>query len=158
MTYKLKCFDENYSQIKEKWNITYDNFDSNTDSLPDELPLIESQQFNIYFKLQNWNWMSKNTNFASKVTTLKQIYGEENLTVSVDFSKVPKEERRYYSPGGRIHMTISDSSRIFYINPIGFFFELKDYKEPTPQRDIIFIPMIIFLSLCLVIFIGLVIY
>mmetsp|Transcript_13928 Transcript_13928/g.13904 ORF Transcript_13928/g.13904 Transcript_13928/m.13904 type:complete len:87 (+) Transcript_13928:1056-1316(+) len=86
------------------------------------------------------------------------MYGEEELTTTVDFSKIKEEEQKYYSPGGRVFLDANFESVDASLNSYGFFFEVAGYKEPTPTVDIWFILIAVFLSLFFAAFVGLIIY
>ena len=145
VTYTLDCYNESYQVIKEWWGISYDavtiastDFSAIIEDPNNNLLLSSSTNFAIQFRLLNWRWMSEYVSFTSHVLSMDQLYGAENATVIIDFSKIPSDKIADYTVGGRIHMYIETTTfNDFDIQSYGFFFELKGYEEPTKSVDIL---------------------
>jgi hypothetical protein len=166
ITYQLNCFEESYLELDNFWGISYDgtttlansNFSRILEDDTAHLSLSNFTKFNMEFRIQNWNWLTQFVTFTSEVTTLDQLYGSQNLTAKIDFSQIPEEDLKYYTPGGRLYMYPHSTSSRLSIKTYGFFFEVEGYNEPIKGLDIIFIVIVTMVSLAFVAFIGLVIF
>jgi hypothetical protein len=165
LTYNLVCYEEDYRNLTDWWYITYDgtttvstNFSSIIEDPNDALYLNGSSSFYIEFRLMNWRWMTEFVSFKSQIDSMDQLYGQEPATVEIDFSQIPRTQLEDYTIGGRIYMYTEIPSSRYRTNSYGFFFELKDYEEPTKKTNLLRIIIIVLISLAWVAFLGFVTY
>ena len=164
--YSLNCFDESYQNLTDSWFISYDstttaanqNFTDIIADSTESLKLSETTRFEIKFTIHDWNWITKSVDFVQQITTLDQLYGQENFTADIDFSLIPEDKRRDYTPGGRVHVGVYSSGNTFSLSSYGYFLEVIDYKEPTPKIDATFLILAILFSFLFAGLVGLVIF
>ena len=152
--------------MKEHWGINYDSASSPTltytyayNDATKQLVLSTFSPMTIDFRIVNWKWFTKYISFSDSIATFSKLTGDENGNIKVDFSKIEGNDSSNFKVGGRVHLYFAISgSYWFNINSYGYFFELKDWTEPGPKLNVIFIVTMVLVSVGIIGFASLVIF